>query len=182
MKELETSALQVEISQSVPDRLPWYAIRTKSKFEKAVSVNLRAKGYEEFLPCYRSRRAWSDRTKIVELPLFAGYLFCRLDINHRLPILQTPGVAYLVSADKGPVTIPDHEIEAIQKIVRHGAGTAPWPYIKEGQKVAISEGPMKDLTGILLRIKNDFRLVVSVTMLQRSVAVEIDRDIIRPLA
>lgn len=169
------------VEQSAPV-FPWYALRVKSKFEKVVSVNLRAKGYDEFLPFYLSRRTWSDRTKIIELPLFAGYVFCRLDIRQRLPILQTPGVLHFVSINREPVPIDESEVAAIQQVVKHGAGTAPWPYIREGQKVIVTQGPMKDLTGILLRIKNDFRLVVSVTMLQRSVAVEIDREIVQPVS
>src|SRR5664279_6353582 len=93
---------------SPPDLLPWYALRIQSKLAIVASTTLRGKGYEEFLPLYRSRRKWSDRTKDLDLPLFPGYLFCRFDGNHRLPVLTTPGVIGIVGAGKTPIPV-DHD-------------------------------------------------------------------------
>jgi len=160
---------------------PWYAIRVKSRFEKVVSEVLRGKGYEEFLPLYSSSREWSDRVKVVQLPLFAGYVFLRLDITQRLPVLQTPGVVSFVSMGADPATIEPEEIEAIRRILQTGLPVGPWPYLREGQEVEVDRGALKGLRGILLKVKNSHRLVVSVNMLQRSVAVEVDRDAVRPV-
>lgn len=160
---------------------PWWAIWVRSRCEKVAAESLRAKGYEIFLPLYRSRRQWSDRVKVIEQPLFPGYIFSRLDIRARLPVLQTPGVVSFVGASGEPEPVDDFEIRAIREIVESGMPVGPWPYLKEGQQVEISHGPLKGLRGILTRIKNEYRVVVSISMLQRSVAVEVDRETVRPL-
>jgi transcription antitermination factor NusG len=160
---------------------PWYAVRVKPKFERVVHQNLAAKGYPSFLPLYKERRRWSDRVKLVELPLFPGYTFCSLDVRQRLPVLQTPGVLYFVSFDGEPTPVDPEEIRALQQAVASGAPLAPWPYLREGQRVAVARGPLRGLTGILLKIRDEFRLVISVTLLNRSVAVEIDREAVAPV-
>lgn len=160
---------------------PWYALRVKPKFERTVACALAAKGMASFLPLYKERRRWSDRIKLVELPLFAGYVFCSLDVRQRLPVLQTPGVLHFVSFNGEPTPVDREEIRALQTAASSGAALAPWPYLREGQRVEVARGPMRGLQGILLRIRDEFRLVISVTLLQRSVAVEIDREAIRPL-
>ena len=159
----------------------WYAIRVRSKFERIVSTALSGKGYEEYLPCYRSRRKWSDRSKDLDLPLFPGYLFCRFDVELRLPILVTPGVISIVGIGKIPVAIADQEIDAIQTMVRSGLLLRPWPQLAVGSSVVIEKGPLKGLEGIALDIKKKYHLFVSVPLLQRSVSVEIERDWVRPL-
>src|SRR5580700_1215529 len=105
----------------------WYAIRVRSKFERAVSVALEGKGYDQYLPLHRSRRTWSDRAKDLYLPLFPGYLFCRFDVQVRLPILTTLGVISIVGIGRVPVAVPDHEIDAIQAVIRSGLHLQPWP-------------------------------------------------------
>lgn len=160
---------------------PWYALRVKPKLERMVLLSLTNKGYTCFLPCYRERKEWSDRLKVVEVPLFAGYVFCSLDISRRLPALQTPGVLHFVSFDREPAPVDPAEIAALQTAASSGAGLAPWPYLREGQHITVTRGPLKNLSGILLRIKRDFRLVISITLLQRSVAVEIDREDVQPV-
>jgi transcription antitermination factor NusG len=143
---------------------------------------LRGKGYEEFLPLYRSRRRWSDRVKELDLPLFPGYLFCRFDVHDRLlPILTTPGVISIVGAGKTPIAVPDEEIATVQAILRSGLPSRPWPCLTAGSKVLIERGPLAGIEGIALRVDKTFRLVVSVLLLQRSVAVEIERDWVRPI-
>jgi transcription antitermination factor NusG len=161
---------------------PWFALRIWSQKEKLVAAALESKGYEHFLPLYRCRRRWSDRVKEFELPLFPGYLFCRFDPNHRLPILVTPGVMLIVGIGKIPVPVDEGELAAIQSIVTSGLKTEPWPYLQIGQKVRIERGSLEGVEGILVAIKKPHRLVVSVTILQRSVAVEIDEDRAHPVS
>ena len=162
--------------------LPWYAIRVRSKCEKLVSTALSGKDYHQYLPLYRSRRKWSDRLKDLDLPLFPGYLFCRLDVQNRLPILTTPGVVSIVGTGKVPVPVPEAEIEAIRTVIRSGLHVLPWPRLAVGTKVVIEHGPLKDIEGVILNIEKKYRLLVSVPLLQRSVSVEIDREWARPTA
>ena len=159
----------------------WYALRIKSRHERIVAAALNGKGYEVFLPLYRDRRRWSDRVKEVELPLFPGYLFCRFDAMKRLPILMTPGIVQLVGVGKSPHPIEETEITAIKSIVISRLNAQPWPYLQVGQKVRIEQGPLTGLEGILIALKKTHRLVVSVTLLQRSVAVEVDHDWASPV-
>ena len=153
---------------------PWFALRVRSHFENTVATVLGGKGYEWFLPQYKSRRAWSDRIKEIQLPLFPGYVFCRFDPQHRLPVLTTPGIVSVVGIGKMPVPIDDAEIAAIQATVQSGLPSRPWPFLQVGQKVRVESGPLSGLEGILLDLKRQHRLVMSVTLLQRSVAVEVD--------
>ena len=162
------------------DRTQWYAVQLRPRFEKAVAVQVRAKGYEEYLPVYRSRRRWSDRIKVVELPLFPGYIFCKFDITHRLPILIIPGVAKIVGSGRMPIAIPDHEIEAVQKVVHSGLAYGPWPALTAGQRVQVRYGPLAGLEGVVQETRNGCNLIVSVTLLSRSVSVTIDRDSVVP--
>src|SRR5437867_4241481 len=152
----------------------WFALRVKSRYEKVVATVLRNKGYEEFLPLCQSRRRWSDRFKSVELPLFLGYVFCRLDPQHRLAVLTTPGVLHFVSVGRIPAPIDDREIAAIQAAVQSGLRTEPWPFLEVGQLVRLDDGPLAGLEGLLVEVRKQFRIVVSVTLLRRSIAVEVD--------
>jgi len=153
----------------------WFALRVKSRHEKAVAAMARNKGFEEFLPLCQSRRRWSDRLKSVEIPLFPGYVFCRLDPQRRLPLLTIPGVLHFVGTAKIPTPIEDVEIAAIQTAVRSGALTEPWPFLAVGQRVRIEDGPLAGLEGILAGTSQRQRLVVSVTILQCSISVAIER-------
>jgi transcription antitermination factor NusG len=160
----------------------WYAIHTRSKFERVAFTSLSAKGYKAFLPLYRSSRRWSDRSKELDLPLFPGYVFCAFDVQELLPIVTTPGVTSIVCAGKTPVSIPDSEIEAIQTMIRSGLHAQPWPHLAAGTKVVIEKGPLAGIEGIAMSVNKRYRLIVSVSLLQRSVAVEIDREWARPLS
>jgi transcription antitermination factor NusG len=165
------------------DNSSWYVLQVQSKLAKVASATLRGKGYQEFLPLYRSRRRWSDRIKELELPLFPGYLFCRFDVGDRLmPILSTPGVIGIVGAGKTPVPVADEEIDAVRTILRSGLAAQPWPFLSVGSKVYIERGPLAGLEGIITNADKVYRLVVSVMLLQRSVAVEIDRQWARPIS
>lgn len=160
---------------------PWFALQIRSRYEKIAATLLHGKGYELFLPVYKSRRRWSDRIKELELPLFPGYLFCRFNPLDRLPILVTPGVIQVVGIGKSPVPVNDAEIAAIQTAVQSGLPRQPWPFLQVGQRVKIKSGPLQGLEGILLDFKGRHRLLLSVTLLQRSVAVEVDGAWVDPL-
>ena len=151
----------------------WYALRVKSNCEKLVAAALRYKEYEQFLPLYRTQRGWSDRIKDLELPLFSGYVFCRMDPVHRLPVLTIPGAVSFVGIGNTPIPVEDSEISALQTIVRSGMPVVPWPFLQVGQRVRIERGPLREIEGIVIDLKNDLRLVVSVGLLQRSVAVKL---------
>jgi len=159
----------------------WFAIRVKSRCEKVVSAIARNKGFEEFLPLYECRQRWSDRSKAVEFPLFPGYVFCRLNPQHRMPLLTIPGVLQFVGIGKTPVPIDDEEIIAIQSAVKSGLSAEPWPFLEAGQRVRLEDGPLAGMEGFLVEVRKRFRVVVSVTLLKRSVAVEIDREWVAPL-
>lgn len=164
------------------DTLQWYALQVRSKLANIASTTLRGKGYQEFLPVYRKQRRWSDRVKTVEIPLFPGYLFCRFDVQSRLlPILTTPGVIGILGAGRDPIAVSEHEIEAIQTVVRSGLPALPWPYVAVDSRILIEHGPLAGLEGIVVDVEKKYRLIVSVSLLQRSVAVEIERSWIRPL-
>lgn len=160
---------------------PWYALQVASHYEKLVSTGLNQRGYHQFLPLYRSRRRWSDRYQDVDLPLFPGYVFCRLDVEHRLPVLTTPGVVRIIGLGKMPVPVEEAEMAAVQAVASSGLLMQPWPFLKVGQTVRIEEGPLRNVTGILTEIDGAKRLIVSISLLQRSVAVALPRHSIRPM-
>jgi transcription antitermination factor NusG len=163
----------------IPEK--WFAIRVKSRYEKLVAAIVHDKGFEEFLPLYQSRRRWSDRLKAVDLPLFPGYIFCRLNPQHRLPLLTIPGVLHFVGIGKIPIPIHEREIAAVQATVRSGLMVEPWEFLEAGQRVRLEDGPLAGLDGIFVATSKHQRIVVSVTLLKRSLAVAIDRDWATPL-
>ena len=155
---------------------PWYALQVRPRFEKAIASSLLNKGYEGFLPLYRQKRRWSDRIKEVQVPFFPGYLFCRFDVNKRLPVLTTPGVKKIVSIGKEPHPVEDSEIEALQATVVSGLQVESRSYLNIGQKVRIERGPLSGIEGILTSLKGLNRLILSVHLLQRSISVDIDES------
>jgi transcription antitermination factor NusG len=161
-------------SKNRSEEYPWFALQVRSRRESCVADYLRGQGYEWFLPLYKCRRRWSDRIKEVQTPLFPGYLFCRFDPQDRLPILKTPGVIQIVGVNRTPVAVEESEISAVQTLVAAGVPNQPWPFLQVGEKVRIESGSLCGLEGILLDFKGSHRLVLSITLLQRSVAVEID--------
>jgi transcription antitermination factor NusG len=161
--------------------LPWFAIRVKPNFEKRVATALHSKGLEECLPLFRTRRRWSDRVKTIDCPLFSGYVFCRLDLERRLPIVTTPGFLYIVSAGNRPAPVEESEMAAIQSVIRSGLPALPWPFLAVGQRVRVEHGPLRGLEGTLAQLGKQNRICVSVTLLNRGISVEIDREWIRPL-
>ncbi|MFL6546628.1 MAG: transcription termination/antitermination protein NusG [Candidatus Udaeobacter sp.] len=163
---------------AVPNKpeLPWFGLRTKSNQEKTAARVLQGKGFEHYLPVYRNLSRWSDRVVDQQRPLFPGYLFCRFDAKKRLPIITTPGVVSIIGFGKEPAPIPEQEIEAIHTILRSGLPSEPCPFLREGQRVRVVHGCLEGVEGILLKKKSQWRMVVGVEMIQRSLAVEIDRE------
>jgi transcription antitermination factor NusG len=152
----------------------WFALQVRTRHEHGVAAFLEGKGYEFFLPTVKSRKRWSDRVKQVENALFPGYVFCRFDAQERLPVLKTPGVIQIVGTNRAPAPIEESEITAIQAMVASGLPNQPWPFLSAGDRVRIEAGPLRGYEGILVDFKGSHRLVLSISLLHRSVAVEID--------
>jgi transcription antitermination factor NusG len=161
--------------------LPWFALQVRSRQELTVAEYLRGQGFEGFLPLYKCRKIWSDRIKEVDSPLFPGYLFCRFNAEDRLPVLKAPGIVQIVGFNRMPVPVDESEITAIQTLMASGIPNQPWPFLGIGDRVRIQSGPLAGLEGLLTDFKGGFRLVLSVTLLQRSVAVEIDSALVTSL-
>lgn len=162
--------------------LHWYAVRVRSQREDMVARHLRVRGLESFLPLYKEKHRWSDRFKEIEMPLFPGYVFCQFNPVNRLPVLTVPGVVHVVGTGKNPTPIDENEMAALRVAVKSGFLAKPWPFLEVGQKVRIESGPLSGAEGILLGFRGQQRIVLSVTLLQRSVAVEIDGDWVCPLS
>lgn len=155
----------------------WFAVQVRTRWEASTAVLLDGKGFEVFLPTYRASKGWGSRSrKEHSAPLFPGYVFCRFDASNRLPILITPGVIAVVGRGKVPLPVDESEISAIQAIVTSGFRPEPWPFLEVGQRVRIDADPLRGLEGILLSFKGGSRIVLSVSLLKRSVALEIDRS------
>jgi transcription antitermination factor NusG len=159
----------------------WYALCTRPRFEKVVAGHLKSYGYEEYLPLYASKSHWSDRIKVIEKPLFPGYAFCKFDLHKTLPIPVLSGVLYIVGIAGVPVAISEVEVASMRQIVASALPCAPWPFIQAGQRVSVTRGSLAGIDGIVLGVKSHLRLIVSLPLLQRSVAVEVDRDCIEPI-
>jgi len=142
---------------------------------------LSGKGYQTLLPTYRTKKRWNGRLTQLDAPLFPGYVFCQFDAQNRLPILVTPGVIAVVGCGRVPLPVDDDEIAAIQTVVSSGLRAEPWPYIEIGQKIRIESDALEGLEGILIDFKGNHRIVVSVSLLRRSVALEIDRSCVKPV-
>jgi transcription antitermination factor NusG len=153
-------------------QLPWHALQCWVRKESLIATQLEGQGFECLLPKTKSLREWSDRKKEVEQPLFPGYVFCRFEYSQRRPVVVTPGVLQVVGFGRTPVE--DREIEAIQIAVASGIQSVPWPYLEVGERVRIHTGKLSGLEGILVNFKGNHRVVLSVSLLQRSVALEVD--------
>jgi transcription antitermination factor NusG len=152
----------------------WYAAYTSANHEKRVAEQLRGREMEHFLPLYESVRRWKDRQVKLELPLFPGYLFVRLALRDRLKVQQVPGVARLVGFDGTPIEVPEEAIETLRITAASGVRAEPHAYLTEGRRVRLKTGPLTGMQGILLRRKGHLRLVVSIGLIQRAVALEVD--------
>lgn len=156
--------------------VPWYALQVHARKELSTHSQLTGQGFESLLPMFKSIRRWSDRTKELDQPLFPGYLFCRFKYEERRPILMTPGVRQVVGFGGVPQPVNESEIAALQLAMSSGIPSLPWPYLEIGERVRVKSGNLAGLEGILVNFKGNHRVVLSVTLLQRSVALEIDID------
>jgi transcription antitermination factor NusG len=161
---------------------PWFALRVRSRHEKVVDTLLQGKRIETLLPVYRCRRVYNGRKHEVEMPLFPGYIFSSFDPERRLPILTTTGIVGVVGIGRIPQPLDESEVANIRRIVESGLESQPWPFLQVGQQVSMGEGPLTGVTGILQKHRKAHRLVVSMTLLQRSVAVEVETEWIRPMS
>lgn len=152
----------------------WYAAYTSSRHEKTVVEHLRQRDVECFLPLYETVRRWNNGRHRVQLPLFPSYVFVRMGLRDKLRVLQVPGLAHMVSFQGSPAVLPDAEIETLRSALAAGVPAQPYRYLNVGAKVEICNGPLQGLRGILLRHQGQFRVVVSVEMIMRSIVVEVE--------
>jgi transcription antitermination factor NusG len=158
---------------------PWFAVRVKSNFERTAALALSHRGYEQYVPEYTVKRYGRATTQ--PRPLLPGYVLCRLNPDDRLPVLSAPGVVGIVAFGKVLQAIDEQEINRIRAVAESGLEASPCPYLACGEAVIVQSGPLAGLRGILLEVKSSFRLVVSITLLQRSVAAEVQWDWVTPL-
>jgi transcription termination/antitermination protein NusG len=157
------------------EQLRWYAVYTRSRHEKRIKEQLEGMSFESFLPLYEAVHRWKDRRVRVSLPVFPGYVFVRIALPElRRPVVRVPGVVNLVGRPGCPTPIEDQEIEALRVCFLCGHSLAPHPYLTVGRRVRVRSGPLADVEGILLRKKGKSRLILSVKLIGRSVAVEVD--------
>jgi transcription antitermination factor NusG len=159
----------------------WYAVYVLSNHEKRVAQQLEERSIEHLLPRYGSIRQWKDRRVQLQRPLFPGYVFVRLALRDRLQVLQISGVANLVGFCGTPAALPQAEIDALRSSLLNGVRAEPYPYLTVGRRVRVKSGPLAGMEGILVRKKNQGRLVISLDLILRSVAVEVDGFGLEPL-
>jgi transcription antitermination factor NusG len=164
-----------------PDLGAWYALYVRSRHEKTVENSLRVKGYRVFSPSYRTKRKRVDRITEIEVPLFPGYVFCQFDSNKRLPILMTPGVVGVVGRGNKAEPVDETEIASLRTVSLAGRPVQPWPFLRIGQRIRFQAGPLAGAEGVFLRVKDEYHLVVSISLLQRAVSVVIENDAVAPL-
>lgn len=159
----------------------WYAVYTRSRHEKCVVEQCERKMIETFLPLYESVRRWKDRRVRLDLPLFPGYVFVRTPLKERLKILEIPSVVRLIGFNGVPTALPDSEIEALRHVLLRQLRAEPHPYLTVGQRVRIVRGPLEGIEGILIRKKGTARVVLSIDLIMRSAAVDVDSADVEPL-
>jgi transcription antitermination factor NusG len=159
----------------------WYAAYTRANHEKSVAEQLRQRSVEYFLPCYDSIRRWKDRKVCLQMPLFPGYIFVRIALRDQMRVREIPSVANLVGINGMPSALPDEEIFAMRTGFAQGISAQPHPYLTIGRRVRVLSGPLAGFQGILLKRKNRTRFVISMELIMRSVAVEIDLAELQPI-
>ncbi len=152
----------------------WYAAYTCARHEKQVWRQLQDRKLETFLPLYRSVRRWKDRRKELELPLFPGYIFVRIPRQERLRVLRIPSVVRFVGFQGEPAALEDREVEQLRRGLENGVHAEPHPYLKIGDRIRVKCGPLAGVEGILIRKKDSYRIVLSLDLLMRSVAAEVE--------
>jgi transcription antitermination factor NusG len=170
---MQLAEMETEM-QSATNQPNWFALYTRHQHEKSVAFALSNKRHEVYLPLYRSVRQWQDRAKQLWFPLFPGYVFLREGMDRQLQILTTPGVIHIVGWGGRPAIVPQAQLDAVRRIIECCLDIETHPYLHAGDRVRIKTGPLMGLEGILTRKKGIARLVISMEMLGRSAAVEID--------
>jgi transcription antitermination factor NusG len=160
---------------------PWYAAYTVARHEKQVAQQLEERNIEAFLPTYKSVRRWKDRRKVLELPLFPSYVFVQVGTHNRLDLLRLPGVVGLVCAQGKPVPVAGQEIQNLRQGIIDRTVVHPHPYLKTGRRVRVRNGIMAGVEGLLIRRRDGARVVLSISLLQRSVSVNIDEADVEPV-
>lgn len=184
--QLTIGAAKGQTAQSVTAGRPrWYAVYTRSNFEKRVAAELAAKPVENYLPVVQEWHQWKDRKKLVEVPVFPGYVFARFadSTRNRLQVLHTAGTVRILGQREQIEPIPDREIESVQRLLQANVPCFAHPFLREGAWVRVKRGALQDLEGLLVRVKSKTRLVLSITLLSQAVATEIDIsdvEVIRP--
>ena len=163
-----------------PSDARWYAGYTASRHEKRVAEHLAQRGVEHFLPLYDTVHRWKNGRHRVQLPLFPSYVFVRMSLRDRLRVLEVPGFVRLVSFNGLPFPLPDTDINTMRDALGNGVLAEPYPYLTVGTRVEIKNGPLKGMPGILLRRRNKFRVVISVDLIMRSMAVEVEASDVIP--
>lgn len=166
--------------QDLASQNPWYVLLVKPKHEKRVEEALSGKGYEVFLPLFLARRRWLSTSRDVSLPLFPHYVFCRMNPERRLPILEIPSVRTIVSFGRAPIPIEECEMQSVRAMVGSGLPITPHHFLHAGARVRVTAGPLTGVEGILETVRGQDRLVVSVALLQRSISVEVHRQHVMP--
>ncbi len=175
MTQTEIGKHTMEIGKHGEAAAPrWYALFTRHQHEKIVALGLSNKSHDVYLPLYRAARRWQDRDKQILLPLFPCYVFLREGMDRQLQILTTPGILHIVGWGGRPAIIPQAQLDAIRQMLRSGLAVESHPYLQSGDRVRVKSGPLLGLEGVLSRKKGVARLVVSMEMLGRAAAVEID--------
>ena len=159
----------------------WYALHTRSRHEKVAHDQLCAKGIQNLLPLWRKRSVWKDRIKMIDVPLFSGYIFGHFPLKQKLDVLQTVGVVRIVGLNSQPFPVPDEQIEAVQTMIEQHLRYDPHPFLQEGMRVRVKRGVLRGAEGILLTKKQHYRLIISVDLIQKSVAVDIDSADVEPI-
>ncbi len=158
----------------------WYAIYTRSRHEKRVAEQLARRSVETLLPLYETVRRWRNGRHRVQFPLFPGYAFVRIALKDRLEVVKVPGVVKLVGFDGQPVALPEDEIEGLRRGLAEGIEARPHPYLTVGRRVRVVSGPLQGTRGILVRRKSQFRIVLSLDLIMRSMIADVDVADIRP--
>lgn len=175
MGTLETTTMNsLVVPAAEPSAAHWYALYTVPRHEKRVADQINQQGIACFLPLYRSVRRWKDRRKELALVLFPGYVFVRLPLQNRLRVLQLPGAVRLVTFNGQPAALQEEEIENLRSRLSCSRNIEPHPYLAVGRHVRVRSGPLQGLEGIVLRTKDRCRIVLSIHLIMRSVAVEVD--------
>ena len=162
------------------DSARWYALRVRPNSERRTVAALEAKGFEAIVPLCWRYRTWANRLRKVQRAMIPGYVFVRFEAQLRMPILTVPGVCYIVGTRSGPVPVDPDELVVIRRIADSPAMSEPWPFLSVGQTVSLEGGPLRGIYGRLISQGKNLKVIVSISLLQRSVAVEVDRCWVRP--